>query len=78
MSISKTQPELKLTGWGGWGALEESGHIWQVHVFAITVQLHEHYYTVVKTAIIGSFADPGHKTALYGGFMVNKNLQFSR
>ena len=47
-------------------------------VFAIPVQLHVCYFTAVKTANVGSFADPGNNTALYGSSMVNKNLPFSR
>ena len=37
-----------------------------IHVFVIPVQVHGNYFTAVQTANIGSFADPGHKTALYG------------
>jgi ABC-type transport system involved in cytochrome c biogenesis ATPase subunit len=45
-------------------------------VFEIPVQLHGHFSTAVKTANVDSFADPGHKTALYGSSTVTKNLQF--
>ena len=49
-----------------------------VRVSVIPVQLHGRYFTAVKTANVGSFADPGHKTAQYGSSMVTKNLPFSR
>ena len=42
------------------------------------MQLHGHFLTAVKTADVGSFADTGHKTALYGSSTDTQNLPFSR
>ena len=36
-----------------------------VHVLVIPVELHGHFLIMVNTPYVGSFADPGHKTALY-------------
>ena len=44
-----------------------------VHVFAIPVQLPGQYFTAVKNANVGIFADHGHKTALYGSSTVTQN-----
>jgi hypothetical protein len=48
------------------------------NVHAIPVQLHGHFLTAVKTLGIGSFADTGHKTTLYGSSTDTQNLPFSR
>jgi hypothetical protein len=47
-----------------------------VHVLDITVKLHDHFLTAVKAADVGSFADTGHKTALYGSSTDDQNLPF--
>ena len=41
------------------------------------MQIDEHFLNAVKTAYVGSFADTGHKTALYGSFTDSQNLRFS-
>ena len=49
-----------------------------VCVFAIPVELHGHLFTAVKTANVGSFADPGNKNALDGSSTITKYMPFSR
>jgi hypothetical protein len=45
-----------------------------VCVFVIPVELHGHYLTAVRIINIGSFEDPGNKTALYGSYTFTQNF----